>query len=74
MPRSNATWPWISRIGPALTPRVTSSPRLAACATVAAIRAALQFWLDNQESASYSALLQRAIAEVAAGLPVPPGK
>lgn len=49
-------------------------PRLAACATVAAIRAALQFWLDNQESASYSALLQRAIAEVAAGLPAPPGK
>lgn len=46
-------------------------PRLAACAAVGAIRAALQFWLDNYESTSYRSLLQRAIREVGAGLPVP---
>jgi AcrR family transcriptional regulator len=46
-------------------------PRLAACAAVAAIRGALQHWLDADGEASYPALLRQAIGQVGSGLPDP---
>ncbi|WP_407563571.1 TetR family transcriptional regulator [Streptomyces sp. 184] len=41
-------------------PRSDLFPRLAACAAVGAVRAALQFWLAGDGSASYRSLIQRA--------------
>ncbi|WP_026931351.1 TetR/AcrR family transcriptional regulator [Glycomyces tenuis] len=46
-------------------------PRLAACAAVGAIRAALLHWIDEPDSPPYTALLRQAITRVGAGLPAP---
>lgn len=46
-------------------------PRLAAAAVVAAVRVALDYWLDDPASAPLRSTVTRALQQVAAGLPAP---
>jgi AcrR family transcriptional regulator len=54
-----------------LDPETSLYPLLAACVAVAAIRAAMQHWLDGSMESSYPDLLRGALADVGTGLPVP---
>jgi AcrR family transcriptional regulator len=54
-----------------LEPASSLYPRLAACVAVAAMRAAMQHWLDSSVESSYPDLLRTALIQVGSGLPVP---